>query len=33
MDKKATDYNSVMSRKSKIIKAALGIDYDQFDYM
>lgn len=31
MDKKATDYNSVMSRKSKIIKAALGIDYDQFE--
>jgi len=31
MDKKATDYNSVMSRKSKIIKAALGLDYDQFE--
>ncbi len=31
MDKKATDYNSVMSRRNKIIKAALGIDYDQFE--
>ncbi len=31
MDKKATDYNSVMSGKSKIIKAALGLDYDQFE--
>ncbi|GAG56304.1 unnamed protein product [marine sediment metagenome] len=31
MDKKATDYNSAMSRKSKIIKATLGLDYDQFE--
>lgn len=31
MDKKATDYNSVMNRKSKIIKAALGLDYEQFE--
>lgn len=31
MNNKKTDYNSVMNRKAEIIKAALGLDYDQFE--
>jgi len=31
-NQRKTDYDYVMSRKSEIIKAALGLDYDQFEF-